>query len=348
MQLPITFHSLVLEITSRCTASCGMCYQSAGPKGSDLIGDTKIPLTDIKRIISEATTIAQLGKRCHVAGGEAFTNVTNVTEIFRHARSTGFFEEISTTTNGYWANTRRRAQTVAKGVAEAGLTLTELSWDHWHGPYISAHTIGNCIEALADNGVEVHLRVLTTKSHGAWAALEKIPPRAIDRVSAVHIGPVFRTGRAVELGDDIHTPSQTNQNPVSGTCHSMLNLTVNARGDVFPCCAGVDQTSGIAFWNVKQGSLTAIAEAMQSSLLHRVLLFQGPEVVARTLRELGEEVPTSQNNMCELCVDIFSDPKLAARIEQHFDSKAQNLMLEQLALNLPMIASFATQSADRV
>jgi MoaA/NifB/PqqE/SkfB family radical SAM enzyme len=82
----LQFGSLVLQTIDRCTASCGMCYQAAGPRGSDLRGDGRLALDVIKSVIDQAVQIKEIGDRVHVGGGEAFINYQDVLCIFRYAK----------------------------------------------------------------------------------------------------------------------------------------------------------------------------------------------------------------------------------------------------------------------
>lgn len=40
-----------------------MCYQAAGPKGSDLIGDTALTVEQVKRMLDEVPLIPEIGRR---------------------------------------------------------------------------------------------------------------------------------------------------------------------------------------------------------------------------------------------------------------------------------------------
>jgi len=62
------FNALVIESTERCNARCAMCYQAAGPKGSDIRGDSELDLAAIERIIDQAIHLPNLGKRVHLSG----------------------------------------------------------------------------------------------------------------------------------------------------------------------------------------------------------------------------------------------------------------------------------------
>lgn len=318
--IPVTFNSLVVETNSRCNARCSMCYQAAGPKGSDLIGDHQLTADQVKGLALAASNIPEVGSRFHVSGGEAYLDTAGLLSIFAYAHSLNHFQEISTTTNAFWAATKRRASQVAKDSAQAGVTLMEISWDHWHAPYVSAHAVSNCIDACVEHGIEPHLRILTTKDHTAGEALSQLRTDCVTRVSNIHSGTVFSTGRAAkELDPTMFHDYGTGPMSIGGACHSALNLTVNAKGNVYPCCAGADQTDGLSFGNVKSESLGDIVRRMQASPMLRVLVFNGVSSFLPILEQAGIPLKPTYRNMCEFCYDVFSRPESASVIKQHFD-----------------------------
>ncbi len=102
------FRALVLETVDRCNAKCAMCYQAAGPRGSDLRGDSQLSQDVVLRVIGEAAEIAAVGSRLHISGGEAFLRYPETLEAFRRGKDCGF-SNIGSTTNAFWAVTERIA-----------------------------------------------------------------------------------------------------------------------------------------------------------------------------------------------------------------------------------------------
>jgi organic radical activating enzyme len=339
--VPVTFSALVVEITSRCNARCGMCYQAAGPKGSDIIGDQHLRVETVVSLAESATSLPEVGRRFHVSGGESYLDSDKLLEIFRAVHHLGHFVEISTTTNAYWAATRKRADQIASASSKAGLTMMEISWDHWHGPFVSAHAVSNCIDACVENGIEPHLRILTAKDNSAQKALDLLRLQSLRRVTNIHIAPVFSTGRAVkELDPSTFHFSAEGPVSIGGSCHSALNLTINAKGNAFPCCAGADQTEGLAFGNVLQMPLVTIVKRMQASPLLRVLVFNGVSVFYPLLLQAGISLKPIYRNMCEFCYDVFSKPEATAVVRQYCDEATEQAIGAGLrqATNSPMSA----------
>lgn len=315
---PITYNSLVIETTTRCTAKCSMCYQSAGPKGSDLLGDNQLSAEIIKRVIRESVKIPTLRPQFHIAGGEAFINISSCIEYFEEARKAGFCE-ISTTTNAYWAKDKHKANRVCRDLRQAGLTRMEISWDAWHVDFISPTAINNCIKSAYENNIEVILRILSTKKETAESAIKMLDNDILSHVQSICCSPVMYSGRAMEA-ESISESDIFKSNNLGEACHNMLNLTINPLGYVSPCCAGFDQTKTVNLGNVKNQSIVDIVNSMNESLLLRFLVFSGAGSFVPILEDAGFEIGRDFAGLCDLCWSIFSDSEKSQAIQNYFDT----------------------------
>lgn len=328
--LPITFRGLVVENTNVCNAKCAMCYQSSGPRGSDRWGQAGLRNDVIKQVIEHASGLETMQKRFHLAGGESFVRADECFELFEHAAAHGY-SVITTTTNGFWGASPVGATRVARSLRRSGVTGVELSWDFWHLPYVRPTAVSNAILACSEQGVYLNLRVLTTKTHDLSEALALLDVSAIDAVDEISVGPVMRIGRAVyELADDeFHAGT-----PLGSNCHSILHLTVNSQGNVYPCCAGADQTDSLSFGNVHRESILDIYQRMNESRLLRLLVFYGVGAFVPILQQKGIQISPEPVGMCELCWEIFSDQERAQMIWNHFeriDQASQSRLLAAVA-----------------
>lgn len=324
--MPISFQSLVIESTSQCNARCAMCYQSAGPKGSDTRGISTISLDDIKILIHDGMDIKTLNKNFHLSGGEAFLNVDDCVEVFDTARKEGY-TVLSTTTNAYWAESLDSAKEICSRLRNAGLTQMEVSWDFWHQPYISANAVSNSLVACSELNIRTVLRLLTSKSHPVAEALKSLRRSSLSHASEIYSTPVYPVGRSSWMidRDEIY-----NAGDLSETCNSILNLTINPWGNVYPCCAGSEETDWLSFGNIKERSIIDISEYMNSSLMLRTLVFLGVGVLVSILEKAGITLDNRYSNICHLCFEIFSKPEHAEIIYQYFENLEKNAILNSL------------------
>ena len=328
--MPMRFAGLVLENTNRCNSRCSMCYQSSGPKGSDVLGKAHLPFDVMARVIREARNVPTLSRRFHLAGGEAFMHMDECVALFQVARDAGYVD-LTGTTNGSWARSSAVADKVAARLREAGVTSLEISWDYWHQSYISPASVGRAISACFESGIECNLRILTTRSHNLEEALSLIPQDNLALASRITSGPVFATGRASHslAPEEFHDTG----GGLSGACHPSLNLTVNSLGNVFPCCAGFDQTKHYLFGNVRDESIAVIAERINADPIARVVVFRGISQLLPVLDQAGICLDGKFRGICQLCWTIFSSPECVQALRKH-TQKAQQRALERLSANM--------------
>jgi len=323
--MPISFQSLVIESTNQCNARCKMCYQSAGPNGSDFRGKSVLSVDEIKILIYDGMKIETLKKNFHLTGGEAFLNIDECIKIFETAREAGY-TSISTTTNAYWSANKDIAAEICSRLRSAGLTQMEISWDYWHQPYISSNAVSNALEACSKYGIKSILRLLSTHSHSAAESLESIE-RSSSFATEIYSTPVYPVGRSAQTidPDDIYYTGD-----LSSTCHSILNLTVNPLGNVYPCCAGSEETDWLNFGNINEKSIIEISDYMNSSLLLRSLVFLGVGVLVSILENANIRLGDRFSNICHLCYEIFSKEKNAKIIQGYFEELEKNAILNSL------------------
>jgi len=311
----LQFNALVIETTERCNAKCGMCYQAAGPKGSDIRGDAELDLDAIKRVIDQAIGLPNLQKRVHLSGGETFLNFAKALEVFRHAKAAGF-ERIGTTTNAFWAINPRVAELKTTELAQAGLNYFEISLDHWHLPYVKVERVRNLVRAARGCGVTVILRTLSSKSHHIDEILRFFEPADLLDV-LIGNGRVHPVGR----GDSADIIADVYPGNVDGCCDSVLNLTISPAGNIFPCCAGADMTTSLASGDVATQSLPDAVFRMQTDRMIRELVHRGPAVLLPIIEQLGyaDAIDKDYTSICHLCWDIFRKDDLSAALRGHFD-----------------------------
>jgi hypothetical protein len=243
-------------------------------------------------------------------------------------REAGFME-LTTTTNGFWARSPAQARATCERARRAGLTSMEISWDHWHGPFIDATAVANALDACFDTGIDANLRILSSRSHTYQAALAALRPESLALASRVSCAPILPTGRAAT---DIPDADICDQGSLDEACHGSLNLTVNALGHVTPCCAGLDQTSVHVFGDVRRMPLAEIVSNLDQSLLARMLVFRGPGVLQAMLAESGQAATGPHHGICHLCWSIFSDERRVRALETALQRRREDSLREAIAL----------------
>lgn len=311
---PLYLGQLVVQTTWRCTARCAMCYQSAGPNGSDIFGRAELTVSDLKPIFTDLDAIRMLEPHFHLVGGEALINVETVYALVDMARAAGF-EHRTLTSNGFWGRNRTTASSLSAGLVKAGLTRLDLSWDRWRRPFIGANAISTCLEEAAACNLAVRLRLLLSTEDTVDDLLKDLRPNAVALADEIACDTVAATGRAATSLDPRSIPGGRSLN---AACFRDLRLTINPAGDVYPCCSGLDQTRSLQFGNVRKTPLAEIVTRMDASPLLRKIVFDGVASLLPLLPDQGRTIAASRSSICSLCWAIFSDPNSIAAIKAHF------------------------------
>jgi MoaA/NifB/PqqE/SkfB family radical SAM enzyme len=311
---PLHLGQLVVQTTWTCTASCAMCYQSAGPNGSDDFGKAGLSLTDLAPVFDGLDAIPMLEPHFHLVGGEALIAYDKALRALACARDAGF-REITLTTNGFWGRNRGRAATYCAGLVEAGLTRLDISWDRWRRPFITGEAISVCIEEAAACGLPVRLRLLLSAQDAVEDLLADLRPEAVRHAGEIYCDTVAGTGRAARR---LAPESIPRARSLEAACFRDLNLTINPAGDVYPCCSGLDQTRSLQFGNIREATLAEIVRRMDASPLLRRIVFDGVASLLPFLPDRGARIVEGRSSICSLCWALFSDAESVAALRRRF------------------------------
>jgi hypothetical protein len=303
-----------------------MCYQAAGPKGSDIRGDGHLPVSLVKSVIEQATTVQELqGSRVHISGGEAFLNYGETLEIFSHAASCEF-HDIGATTNAFWATNPAEAERKCRELSSAGVTYLEVSMDFWHLPYVSTRRVRNLLRAARQTGIRVMVRTLSSRHHHMEELFSDFTE---EEFLYLQIGnsPVAPVGR----GSDNLSALEVYGDPVAeACCDAMLNLTVTPNGNVCPCCAGSDMTESLSSGNVYRHSLADIVLRMRTDQMMNQLIHGGPYTLLPVVKQLGfaDRIAPAHSSICHLCWDVFRHEDVGNALRAHFQEEQFERLLD--------------------
>ncbi|WP_050432857.1 radical SAM/SPASM domain-containing protein [Chondromyces crocatus] len=320
---PLSFRSLVFETTYFCNARCDHCYTSCGPDASR----ERLSVDDVRRVIDEATQLPNLAKNCHFAGGEATIYWHELMQMLAHADARGFSNAI--TTNGFWAGTLDRALRKVGELASVGVRTIELSADAMHQDYIAPGVVTNMIRAGKQLGVQIVLRVCTTRRQNAGHVVTHLAPEEQCGVTVATM-PAAAIGRAALIpeNDLWRKPGLP-----EGSCAHALNVVVAPDGRVYPCCNGGELCPSLSLGSIHEGSLQDMMSSLRPNFMLRTLVHAGPAHFASFLREagLGAKLRDRYGSFCELCTQIFTDPELTQAVQQEVQRRAFAALLSSTA-----------------
>lgn len=278
-----------------------------------------------ERAIREAKGIDSVQKVVHFAGGEPMLYFAQLNSLAKVAAESGFSTSI--VTNGFWGKNGEKSRNQILELAKLGLYRAELSYDVFHQEYISPSTIESAIRILKDCGVEILLRVVTTKRHTIAETIRLFSADILDgvEIASSPMVPVGRAASAVGLEDAYLSVTGD-----VGSCHTALNLTIRPDGNVSPCCAGSENTPCLSMGNLATTSLKKIVENIEWNFLIKKLVYQGPSSFFGILKNAGLEHKIDQEytNICHACTKLFNDEDVVSCIRQWIGEQELNSLAE--------------------
>ncbi|MEM4324033.1 MAG: radical SAM protein [Candidatus Nitrosocaldaceae archaeon] len=332
LDYPVRFKALVIETTYFCNAKCAHCYTSCGPE----VSTNRLPVDIIKKAIDEASILPNLDKRCHIGGGEATIFWNELIEILSYAKSKGFVNSI--VTNGFWGYSYEKARIKTRELKEVGVETIEFSVDSMHQEFIPTKAISNIIQSAKEQGINIILRINTTRKHRASEVLRLLTPKDLENITLA-ISKVIPVGRA-----HLEIPQEeiwSEPGIPLGACGDVLNLTISPDGNVTPCCAGSELCPSLSLGNVYYKRLDKMMETLRGNFMLQSLFYAGPAYFAELIKEAGLEskLLPAYASYCHLCNHIFTNEELAIIVKRKINERITRIID---GLTLELLKSIST------
>jgi len=299
---------VAIMLTRRCDIACGHCSVVSGP---DVRGPEP-PLEDLLAAVRAA--VAAGATAVQLTGGEPMLRPDVVLALLREAKRLGVAGAI--TTNGSWGRSRDEALRTLRDLRDAGLGLLTLSWDRWHEEQLGQTPVLNVVQAAHELSFPVHANVVRgADDHDVGrlaATLTSYPNVRLRFYDAQPVGRAKAFDRAAmrhELG---------------GFCRAAWFPAVTDDGRLTAC-------NGPSYF-AKAGSPLVLGATRDAPLDELFRRHRGDPVL-QTIRAYGparlrDELARlpgfadfpfreSYGGMCELCLQITSDPEAVAALRLH-------------------------------
>ena len=299
---------VAIMLTRRCDIACGHCSVVSGP-------DVRGPEPKLDELREAVRAAAAAGARAiQLTGGEPMLRRDVVLELLREARRLGMSGAI--TTNGSWGRTEDEARATLRELLDAGLGLLTISWDRWHEEQLGSAPAMNVVRAAHDLAVFVHANVVRD---GADTGVERLAD-ALASYPNVRL----RFYDAQPVGRAKAFERTTMRHELGGFCRAAWFPAVTDDGRVTAC-------NGPAYF-AKPGSPLLMGSTREAPL-HELFARHRTDPVVQAIRAYGplrlreelERLPGFESfpfretygGMCELCLQITSDPGAAAALRAH-------------------------------
>lgn len=301
--------TLGFRLTYRCNSKCEHCYCYTDK--DDLAGND-LRFEDIEPLIAQAKAIGMSG--IGLSGGEPFLLRETIYSIVECAKRNGL--NVNIATNSFWAKQYDKAVGVLEHLKGLGFhpprDSIAVSAGQFHLPYInqvcSMHLIkayrqvfNAALPRLDFEYVVGNEQILHDyKAYLAENGVAETDYKLVERT-------IFQsTGNSRIVNDQIIT-----KRPASvfrALCPWVKDLIVDPAGNVYPCCGFNRYNKGIVIGNIHQQSIEEIRNAAQVNPVMIMLKYHSFAHL-HSLLQRQFDLPAEADGLCDICEDIFADPR---------------------------------------
>ena len=294
---------LEFTLTERCNSECSYCQASAGPR---LTGVMEV--ADGYAYLDAAVKVAKL-ESFLVFGGEPMLYPARAVAFFERAHSLKI-PTLEMLTNGTWGRNKKRAETLAKKLKQAGLNSLGISVDAFHLEHIPLEFPRRAAEASVKAGVEkVVWNVAVLESLTADNRYDSVTARILKDLEPVgieaHVHRVAAAGRALEK-----IPQFFPKTPLEGPCEGetpMENALINPKCLTIEPSGLVEVCWHLYIGNAKETPLDRIIceYDWRKNPLIKLLVEEGPMGLLKEAKlVVGGFRRDLYVNKCHLCVEL--------------------------------------------
>ena len=289
-----------LLLTYRCTAECSHCFTSSSTRREGVM-----KLTEVHEYLEEAKKVG--ANRVWIFGGDPFFYFELLLGTVKFAKQLGF--HILTTSNAFWAITKKSALRRLGLLKEAGLDSIAFSADPFHWEYIPLEYVRNAAEAAKKLGIlEGIWNVTIEEEH-----IQKLNREIIVRIPMCKIstGTVMFNGTAAEvLAEQVQKQPWIKYNECNIGKESWIDYNECKIGRGFQYLGSVDidpygyvqRCSGISIGNAKEMKLSEIIRTydIKDHPIMKVLHEEGAVGLAKMAMKYSFR-PIEYADACHLC-----------------------------------------------
>lgn len=311
------FRVLTLEIGLKCPISCRHCYSECSPSRTEKM-DEGFLITAIRQFARmENSQIVQL------TGGEPFSYLDSLSMALEEIEQSNKLKSFIFT-NGYWANSVTNARNTLDKLPK--IDLIAISADIYHEQYIPLRFVRNALNACEESGASAFLSMCET-SNEYLGRLKRELGEELFNATPKFNSALQPIGRAVNL-DILRKPLQGDLlNEVCPLIGSPIILHDNT---IIMCCGCIRRRnlinsydSPFRFKTSSEISLFEIYNAAREDIIIQALRTLGIGYLLHLLKqtESYEVDISSYNHLCDLCIEIMTNPGLIDLLRQTIISR---------------------------
>lgn len=290
----MNYTTLGIVMHSKCNAQCDICSESCSPARQE-----KLDKRRLKEIIDSfvGTSITKIA----FTGGEPFLEYDNLIELITYSKSKGFMPTV--VTNGYWASSDEKTEKIVKQLSECGLARMNISYDHYHKVFVSQDNINRLVKQCIRYRLPYVITVVKLKNEMIGDVIDDF---SVEN-GLVHllIAPCEPAGRAKEKFDQERFIRNKSINGL--VCPYDGIITINADGNIYPCCAHQVFESNLSVGNYKDLEAAEILSRLKNNGLLYILRNYGLDPILEMKPSVKQKLPDYVSSPCEICEMLFTE-----------------------------------------
>jgi hypothetical protein len=300
---------LAVMLTRRCTMACSHCSVESSPG----VNDPQPPDKSLRALVRQA---AAAGIRTiQFTGGEPLLRPRLLEELIALATGLGMLTSLST--NGFWGKSANAARKQLGRLQRAGLKRLTVSYDRFHAEFQGPEPALNIVAASGELAMPITINI--TRMAGEDGLEQIVAPFRDQPHVVMRFYDVQPVGAAARTLADQQWRAQ-----VSGFCNACEQATVTDDGRIMACNGPSYFTAPdnpLHVGRLSEHNLGELLRAHREDPVLDTLRTFGPERLRRELADLPgfEAFPFrgAYRGMCDLCLQITSDPRAADALRQH-------------------------------
>lgn len=296
-----------LIYTRSCPLACKHCITESSPQVKERM--------QLRQARNYLPVIAGFCSELGLTGGEPLLHYRDIAILIRDAKRLGLRTYV--VTGAGWVKDEAQTRSRLKLLVDAGLNGLNISWDQYHEAFSTRERAMMLARIAAESGLRVTVRSVMSTT------------RTMEAEQAQFIGlPVELTAtRIVRLGRATSLPSShfdISDEPPQGNCGVVSSPVIEPDGSVYACCGPAKfggRPSPLLLGDATKEPLDDIlARGLKDPILE-VIHNLGPYGLLQLLKDhpVGRErfkARSSYTGICELCLDITSDPELVRALRE--------------------------------
>jgi Radical SAM superfamily len=316
--------------TYRCTAACKDCCFDSNP---GIAG--RLTLDRIIDFIGQAAELRSV-RMVVFSGGECFLLGADLVKAVEFAAGRGLTTRC--VTNGYWARSLLRGETILAPLRAAGLSELNISTGDFHQRFVSEETVVNAVELALACGMDRTLLVVELREGSRVTAANLLKNVRLRKCLEEHGQRRFGLIQSPWMPMDPQRVSEQTRGrllsrdtvPARGGCHSIFTTAVLTPSNHIGVCCGLSRERIPELnYSAAERRLEDVLDEAGRDFIKIWLFVDGPERILAwaASKNNGIQWENRYAHHCHACLALFDDPRVRQTILEHYRERVDDVLL---------------------